>query len=141
MCEPPRPSTTLPGTMPARISSSCGPTEGPASCSGMVESVRKVRRLSQIMRRPTPQPTRPPKNASTRLKPRRRPLNTGQQFRIGSVDPDFTDKVILVTGGSRGIGAAIVRRLASNGAKVLLHYCHGHARAKELGREFGEERC
>lgn len=57
------------------------------------------------------------------------------------MDPDFTNKVILVTGGSRGIGAAIVRRLASNGAKVLLHYCHGHARADELSREFGDERC
>jgi len=49
------------------------------------------------------------------------------------VDPDFTDKVVLVTGGSRGIGAAIVRRLASNGAKVLLHYCHGQARGGRRG--------
>jgi cyclic-di-GMP-binding biofilm dispersal mediator protein len=35
---------------------------------------------------------------------------------------DFTGKNILVLGGSRGIGAAIVRRFAKDGGKVGFTY-------------------
>ncbi|MBV9787171.1 MAG: 3-oxoacyl-ACP reductase FabG [Chloroflexi bacterium] len=35
---------------------------------------------------------------------------------------DFSDQVVVVTGGSRGIGAAIVQTLATRGARVLFCY-------------------
>jgi 3-oxoacyl-[acyl-carrier protein] reductase len=42
------------------------------------------------------------------------------------------DKHALVTGGSRGIGAAIVKRLASEGANVALTYSSSPDRANEV---------
>jgi 3-oxoacyl-[acyl-carrier protein] reductase len=44
-------------------------------------------------------------------------------------------KVALVTGGSRGIGAAIVNRLAQDGAAVAFTYTASADRAKSLARE------
>ena len=44
----------------------------------------------------------------------------------------LASKVALVTGGSRGIGAAIVRRLAQDGAAVAFTYGSSAAQAKEL---------
>lgn len=41
----------------------------------------------------------------------------------------LTDKIALVTGGSRGIGAAIVKRLAAEGAKVIFTYAHSAEKA------------
>ncbi len=43
----------------------------------------------------------------------------------------LTGKVALVTGGSRGIGADIVKRLARDGADVALTYVSNPARANE----------
>ncbi|RFM27413.1 SDR family NAD(P)-dependent oxidoreductase [Deminuibacter soli] len=42
------------------------------------------------------------------------------------------NKVALVTGGSRGIGAAIVKRLAAEGAAVAFTFVHNEAKAQEV---------
>lgn len=44
------------------------------------------------------------------------------------------NKHALVTGGSRGIGAAIVKRLASEGADVALTYSSSAGKAEEVAR-------
>jgi 3-oxoacyl-[acyl-carrier protein] reductase len=46
-------------------------------------------------------------------------------------------KVALVTGGSRGIGAAISRELAAAGARVAVNYRSGKEAAKEIASEIG----
>ncbi len=46
----------------------------------------------------------------------------------------LTDKVALVFGGSRGIGAAIVKRLAADGASVALTYSRSPDKAAEIAR-------
>ncbi len=45
------------------------------------------------------------------------------------------DKIALVTGGSRGIGAAIIRRFAENGANIAFTYLSSEAPAKALEEE------
>jgi len=45
-------------------------------------------------------------------------------------------KVALVTGGSRGIGAAIARRLANDGADVAISYANSADKANDLVKEF-----
>lgn len=47
------------------------------------------------------------------------------------------DKVALVTGGSRGIGAAISRELARGGAKVAVNYRSGREAAAAVAAEIG----
>ena len=44
-------------------------------------------------------------------------------------------KVAIVTGGSSGIGAACVRRLAAEGATVVIGYNDGQVRAETLCSE------
>jgi 3-oxoacyl-[acyl-carrier protein] reductase len=49
---------------------------------------------------------------------------------------DLTNKVTIITGGSRGIGAACVRMFAKAGSLVAFTYKFAKARAEELENEF-----
>lgn len=42
------------------------------------------------------------------------------------------DKVVLITGGGKGIGAAIAKKMASRGATVIINYSHSEAAAKQV---------
>lgn len=50
---------------------------------------------------------------------------------------EFNGEAALVTGGTRGIGAAIVRGLAQRGAAVAFTYANSDSAANELRRELG----
>lgn len=52
---------------------------------------------------------------------------------------NFTDKNVLVIGGSRGIGAAIVSRLSAEGAKVAFTYAGSRDAALDLAASTGSE--
>ncbi len=54
---------------------------------------------------------------------------------------EMSGKLVLVTGGSRGIGACAVRALAGAGAEVVVHYARNTGRAEALAAEGGPERC
>lgn len=51
------------------------------------------------------------------------------------------DKVAVITGGSRGIGAACVRLFTQAGAKVVFNYQRAKDAADKLVAECGAERC
>lgn len=49
------------------------------------------------------------------------------------------DKTAFVTGGSRGIGRAVVRRLAAEGYAVGINYLHSREQAEALAAELREQ--
>jgi 3-oxoacyl-[acyl-carrier protein] reductase len=52
---------------------------------------------------------------------------------------DLRDKLVLITGASSGIGAALARAFGAQGAKLALHFnCHEDA-ARSLAREIGRD--
>lgn len=46
----------------------------------------------------------------------------------------FNEQTVLITGASRGIGAATARRFAAIGMKVIIHYLQSHEAANEVAR-------
>ncbi len=50
-------------------------------------------------------------------------------------------QVAIVTGGSRGIGAATVKMFVAAGARVAFNYQKARAEAEEVVRECGDENC
>ncbi|MFH7243673.1 MAG: SDR family NAD(P)-dependent oxidoreductase [Spirulina sp.] len=52
---------------------------------------------------------------------------------------DLEKQTILVTGGSRGIGKAIVETLHQAGASVVLHYGQGQAEAEAIAANLGSD--
>ena len=51
------------------------------------------------------------------------------------VIPDLRDKAVLITGASTGIGAALARAFAAQGARVGLHYNASVDKAEALAAE------
>src|SRR5208282_5773437 len=71
-------------------------------------------------------------------------LETGNQKLETVLMPvtlSLQNQVALVTGGSRGIGAATVRMMVGAGARVLFNYEKAQAKAEQLVRELGPEHC
>jgi len=53
----------------------------------------------------------------------------------------LSGKVALITGGSRGIGAAVVRTFVTAGARVLFNYEKSKQQADQLVKELGPDNC
>ena len=51
------------------------------------------------------------------------------------VIPDLAGKVVLITGASTGIGAALARAFGAQGSRVAIHYHSSEAPAKALAQE------
>ena len=50
-------------------------------------------------------------------------------------------KTAIITGGAKGIGKAIVEKLASEGYNIILNYLHSQEQAKEIKKQLGSRGC
>lgn len=50
-------------------------------------------------------------------------------------------KTAIITGGAKGIGKAIVEKLASDGYNIILNYLHSQEQAKEIKKQLGSRGC
>ena len=53
------------------------------------------------------------------------------------MDTGLNDSIVLVTGGAGGIGQAICKEFATEGAKVIIHYNNSEEIANSLADEIG----
>src|SRR3984893_14247166 len=58
-----------------------------------------------------------------------------------SISLSLEGRVALITGGSRGIGAATVRMFVEAGGRVMFNYEKAQAAAEKLVRECGDKQC
>ncbi len=58
-----------------------------------------------------------------------------------SISLSLANRVALITGGSRGIGAAAVRLFTAAGARVVFNYQKAQEQAEKLARECGTANC
>ncbi|PJF45570.1 MAG: 3-oxoacyl-ACP reductase, partial [Candidatus Thermofonsia Clade 3 bacterium] len=54
---------------------------------------------------------------------------------MGNYAFDFTDHTVLITGASRGIGAATAKLFARSGARVVVNYREDRAGAEQVAAE------
>ncbi len=59
------------------------------------------------------------------------PLVPGLDYKSG-MDSELSGKVVLITGASGGIGSALARKFANEGARLILHFNSNRARAEAL---------
>jgi pteridine reductase len=56
------------------------------------------------------------------------------------MEQTLNDKVVLITGGARRVGAAITRKLHAAGATIVVHYHRSAQAAQELAAELNAQR-
>src|ERR671929_526710 len=64
-----------------------------------------------------------------------------EQQAFAQAAPDLKGKVAMVTGGTRGIGAAISRSLAAQGASVAAGYGQNREKAEAFQAELAKNDC
>ena len=67
----------------------------------------------------------------------REPVTVGGASSVASMDLGFTGKGVVVTGGAGGIGTAVSRAFAADGANVAVHYRTSSDAAVSLADEIG----
>lgn len=73
------------------------------------------------------------------VNPPRRPIRTIADLKASALDPGLRDKVVLITGASRGIGETMAKLFALVGSKVVVNYRRGQADAERIVKEIVDE--